>query len=132
MWRYLVAKFLTNASGVTWWTNFLLTQVAPPGGQILYLCKWRHLVAKFCTNAIISNKFMWRHLLTKFASYRVLPAMVSTHGSVVPLAMFNPVRMEAECKVCKQRRESVNTQIAQSFRPFHFNCTFNGTRAVLI
>ena len=49
---------------------------------------WRHLVAKFCTNAIISNKFMWRHLLTKFASYRVLPVMVSTHGSVVPLAMF--------------------------------------------
>ena len=31
---------------------------------------------------------MWRHLLAKFASYRVLPVMVSTHGSVVPLAMF--------------------------------------------
>ena len=45
-------------------------------------------MAKFCTNARISNKFMWRHLLTKFASYRVLPVMVSTHGSVVPLAMF--------------------------------------------
>ena len=46
------------------------------------------MVAKFCTNARISNKFMKRHLLTKFASYRVLPVMVSTHGSVVPLAMF--------------------------------------------
>ena len=31
---------------------------------------------------------MWRHLLAKFASYRVLPVMVSTHESVVPLAMF--------------------------------------------
>ena len=36
MWRHLVAKFLTNASGATWWPNFLLTQVAPPGGQISY------------------------------------------------------------------------------------------------
>ena len=31
---------------------------------------------------------MWRHLLTKFASYKVPPVMVSTHRSVVPLAMF--------------------------------------------
>ena len=31
---------------------------------------------------------MWRHLLTKFVSYKVPPVMVSTHGSVVPLAMF--------------------------------------------
>ena len=52
-------------------------------------CKWRHLVAKFCTNARIFNTFMWGHLLTKFASYKVLPVMVSTHGSVVPLAMFH-------------------------------------------
>ena len=29
-----VAKFLTNASGATWWPNFQLIQVAPPGGQI--------------------------------------------------------------------------------------------------
>ena len=31
---------------------------------------------------------MWRHLLTKFARYKVPPVMVSTHGSVVLLAMF--------------------------------------------
>ena len=28
------------------------------------------------------------HLFTKFASYKVPPVMVSTQGSVVPLAMF--------------------------------------------
>ena len=44
---------------------------------------WRHLVAKF-TNARISKK----KLLTKLASYKVPLVMVSTHGSVVPLAMF--------------------------------------------
>ena len=27
-------------------------------------------------------------MFTKFASYKVPPVMVSTHGSVVPLAMF--------------------------------------------
>ena len=32
---------------------------------------------------------MLRHLLTKFASYKVPPVMVSTHGSVVPRAMFH-------------------------------------------
>ena len=32
---------------------------------------------------------MWRHLLTKLASYKVPLVMVSTHGSVVPLAMFS-------------------------------------------
>ena len=68
-WRHLVAKFLTNASGTTWWPNFLLIQVAPSG-------VW------------ISNKCMWSHLLTKFAIYKVPPVMLSTHGSVVPLAMF--------------------------------------------
>ena len=31
---------------------------------------------------------MWRHLLTKLASYKLPLVMVSTHGSVVPLAMF--------------------------------------------
>ena len=30
----LVAKFPTNTSGTTWWSNFQLIQVAPPGGQI--------------------------------------------------------------------------------------------------
>ena len=29
-----VAKFLTNASGTTWWINFELIKVAPPGGQL--------------------------------------------------------------------------------------------------
>ena len=32
---------------------------------------------------------MWRLLLTKLACYKVPLVMVSTHGSVVPLAMFN-------------------------------------------
>ena len=36
MTMHLVAKFLTNANGVTWWTNFLLMHVTPSGGQILY------------------------------------------------------------------------------------------------
>ena len=31
---------------------------------------------------------MWCYLFTKFASYKVPPVMVSTHGAVVPLAMF--------------------------------------------
>ena len=31
---------------------------------------------------------MWCHLFTKLASYKVPLVMVSTHGSVVPLAMF--------------------------------------------
>ena len=31
---------------------------------------------------------MWRHLVTKFASYEVPPVMVSTHGSIVSLAML--------------------------------------------
>ena len=39
-----------DASGATWWPNFLLMQVAPPGDQIFHQCKWRHLVAKFPTN----------------------------------------------------------------------------------
>ena len=68
-WRHLVAKSITNASGVLWRAKVLQIQVAPPGGQI-------------------SDKCMWRHLLTKFASFKVPPVMVSTHGSVVPLAMF--------------------------------------------
>ena len=35
---YLAAKFLTNeranTSGATWWPNFQLMHVAPPGGQL--------------------------------------------------------------------------------------------------
>ena len=34
-WRHLVLKFWFNASGATWWSNFELMQVAPPGAQIL-------------------------------------------------------------------------------------------------
>ena len=41
---------------------------------------------------------MWRQLLTKFASYKVPPVMVSTHGSVVPLAMF--LYILKGCHVC--------------------------------
>ena len=48
---YLAAKFLTNESGATWWPNFQLMHVAPPGGQISNYCMWRHLVAKFPTKA---------------------------------------------------------------------------------
>ena len=29
MWRHLVAKFVTNASSATWWSNFELIQVEP-------------------------------------------------------------------------------------------------------
>ena len=29
------SKFLTNASGATWWLNFSIMQVMPPGGQNL-------------------------------------------------------------------------------------------------
>ena len=72
MWCHLVAKYLTNASGATWWPNFVLLQ-------------------EVCTNARISNKFIRCHLLTKFSSYKVPPVMVSTHGSVVPLAMFKSI-----------------------------------------
>ena len=68
----------------------------------------------------------------KEASGNLSGAQFSWKVSSIIQIIFNPVRMEAECKVCKQRRESVNTQITQSFRPFLFNCTFNGTRAVLI
>ena len=35
-WHHLVDKFLSNASGATWWPNYLLMQVAPPGGQIVH------------------------------------------------------------------------------------------------
>ena len=38
-------------------------------------------------------------MFTKFASYKVPPVMVSTHGSVVPLAMFlskGPERSKSE------------------------------------
>ena len=55
----MVAKFITNSKGVLWWLNLQQMHVAA-----------------------------WRHLLTKFASYKVPLVMVSTHGSVVPLAMF--------------------------------------------
>merc|ERR1712218_565348 len=122
-WRHLVAKFLSNASGATWWPNYLLMQVAPPGDQIVYQYKWRHLVAKFLTNASgatwwpnfllmqlappggqISNKCMWYNLFmfTKFASYKVPPVMVSTHGSVVPLAMFLLLLMILVLKMTKK------------------------------
>ena len=38
MWRHLVAKFLTHASGAIWWPNFSQ-------------CNWCPLVAEFPTNA---------------------------------------------------------------------------------
>ena len=33
-WRYLVAKFITNASDANCWPNFQPMQVAPPGAKI--------------------------------------------------------------------------------------------------
>ena len=36
MAEFALMKFLTNASGATWWPNFLLMQMASPGGQISY------------------------------------------------------------------------------------------------
>ena len=41
--------------------NFLLIQVAPPGGQISYLYKWRQLVAKFLTYT--SGAIWWPNFL---------------------------------------------------------------------
>ena len=35
-----------------------------------------------------TNSILFLFMFTKFASYKVPPVMVSTHGSVVPLAMF--------------------------------------------
>ena len=40
-----------------------------------------HLMGKF-------NLCKWRHLLAKFVTNKVTQVMVSTHGSVVLLAMF--------------------------------------------
>ena len=40
---------------------------------------------------------MWCHLFNKFASYKVPPVMVSTHGSVVPLAMFVVFKPHTPC-----------------------------------
>ena len=83
MWRHLVSKFLANASGATWWPSFQLIQVVPIGGRFFLM-----QVAPF--GGCISDKCIWRQLFTKFVSYKVPPVMVSTHGSVVPLAMFKP------------------------------------------
>ena len=49
---------------------------------------------------------MWHHLLTKLASYKVPLVMVSTHGSVVPLAMFGfaiPAKSFLETEILKRR-----------------------------
>ena len=59
-WRYLVAKFVANVSGSSWWPNFQLhtssgaiwwpnfwpLHMAPPGGHFWTHYKWRHLKAK--------------------------------------------------------------------------------------
>ena len=34
MWLYLVAKFIGNARGATWWLNLEPMQVVQPGDQI--------------------------------------------------------------------------------------------------
>ena len=39
-WRHLVAKFVTNASIATWWSNFELIQVEP---HIIGKCKWHYI-----------------------------------------------------------------------------------------
>ena len=38
-------------------------------------------------------------MFTKFASYKVPPVMVSTHGSVVPLAMFFSLLLQIQMSV---------------------------------
>ena len=55
-------------------------QVAPSGGQICNLCKWCHLVAKFATYA--SGVMFLLNLIQ---------VTKSISGSVVPLAMFDPM-----------------------------------------
>ena len=34
--KEIPSNMTMHVDGGTWWTNFLLTQVAPPGGQISY------------------------------------------------------------------------------------------------
>ena len=45
----VVVEFATNASGTTWWPNFPLKQVAPPGGQtVTAKCNCHNLNIEFC------------------------------------------------------------------------------------
>ena len=56
---------------------------------------------------------MWRHLFTKFASYKVPPVMVSTHGSVVPLAMFLKLFMRDAGKEAETERSGAEVQAGE-------------------
>ena len=53
-WPNLVTKFVTYASGATWWPTFEPIQVVPLGGQICTSWKGHHLVAKFLQNTSLS------------------------------------------------------------------------------
>ena len=50
-------------------------------------------------------------MFTKFASYKVPPVIVSTHGSVVPLAMFYH---GFELKMVSTRLEQRDTSLSSS------------------
>ena len=64
------------------WLNFPIIQAVPSVGQISYQCNF--------------------HLFTKFASCKVPPVMASTHGSVVPLAMFSLFFYKIGLKIVQQ------------------------------
>ena len=50
-------SYTSYTSGVIWWPNLELMQVAPSGDQICNQWKWCHMVAKFATNA--SSAIWW-------------------------------------------------------------------------
>ena len=81
--------------------------------QAIWQCKWRHLMAKFLTDSSI-NLCKWRHLLAKFVTNKVTQVMVSTHGSVVLLAI---IFMELNC--CYDGHKKLMWIIPQHF---HNNC----------
>ena len=64
---HMGTQFATDASGVIWWPNLQLMQVALSGGQICNECKWHHPLAKFAT-----LECKWCHVVAKFSpSYGV-------------------------------------------------------------
>ena len=89
-------KFSTNACGATWWPNFQLIQVVPPGGQLFNYRKWCHLVIKFSTNArivkevIIVEKVAIAKEVIKVTEVKMLKKLktVKEVKVVSPVAMF--------------------------------------------
>ena len=54
-------------------------------------------------------------MFTKFASYKVPPVMVSTHGSVVPLAMFSSIFISQSDISKVAKKSSTRSSIIYSF-----------------